>query len=138
MLDNLLTVLVEGHVGDNFCAEDNVMKAIRVIGYILLIARVAVPIIIIAMGTLDLYKAVMSGGSDTLVKQGKALLFRVVIGILIFVLPSLINWVITSLSEDPQGNAQCFNCLLDPASCPVGGGGTSTGSEEETTTVPGR
>lgn len=130
MSTNFLLILEGGHIGDNVCAEENVMKALRLVGYLLLIARLMVPIIIIIMGTLDLYKSVTGGSSESMIKQGKSLLIKVMIGVLIFVFPSFLNWLVLALTSNDNGNAQCVTCVLEPTKCEITGGTTT---EEETT-----
>lgn len=120
VLDNLfkiadiVTQTVE-HVGDNVCEDPGVMKAVRFIGYLLAIAKLFVPVIIICWGSIDLYKAVIGGSADSIKKQTKVLLFRVILGVAIFLLPGLINWVLTSVHGGD--NQTCVSCLLDPFSC---------------------
>lgn len=122
MLNNLLVILENAHIGDNVCSDPNVMKAVRVIGVLLFIAKICVPFIIIVFGSIDFFKAVTGGSTESMVKQGKTFLFRVLIGVSVFILPTVINYVISSLKSGDyeDSNAQCASCLLDPFdSCDV-------------------
>ena len=103
------------HVGDNFCSEPGVLKGLRFVGYLLMIAKFAVPVLIIFFGTLDMFKAVQSGDGGAIIKQGKVLGMRCVLGLAIFLLPSVINWVLTSVSGD--SNSACVTCVLNPFGC---------------------
>lgn len=121
-LNNLVQILdttttaVE-HVGDNVCSDAGVMKAIRLVGYLLYVAKFFVPVIIIVWGTLDLYKAVTKAGADELMKQAKVLGVRCLLGLAIFLLPNIINWTLTSIGTYEDDNTACIQCLLEPFSC---------------------
>lgn len=105
------------HVGDNFCSEPGVLKGIRLVGYLLYIAKFAVPLIIIFFGTLDLFKSIQGGEFKAISKQAKVLGMRCILGLAIFLLPSVINWVLNSVTSDSTGNSSCYSCLLQPFSC---------------------
>lgn len=111
---------VAEYIGDNVCDDSRVRTALRVVGYFIFIAKMLVPIIIIGFGTFDLYKAVINGGSDSISKQAKTLGMRILVGILIFFVPTIVNLVLGQLtayraiSSDITG---CQTCLLDPFNC---------------------
>lgn len=107
------------HVGESVCTEPGVMKALRLVGYIILVLKFLVPVILILWGTFDIYKAVIAGESDSLKKQFKAFLIRVGIALTIFLLPGAINLVISSIHDEVDDNAMCAKCLLEPLECDV-------------------
>lgn len=117
---NALTLIGEDYIGDNVCSEVNVLKALRFIGYMITIARYFVPLIIIGWGTLDLYKAVMGGSSDSFTKQIKGLGFRVLIGLFIVFVPTFLHMILSQI--DSFGTLEgeyhnCEVCVLDPFNC---------------------
>lgn len=118
---NALTMLADDiHIGDNVCSDTNVLKALRFVGYIVTIARYFVPLLIIGFGTLDLYKAVMGGSSDSFTKQIKGLGMRLVIGIFIVFVPTLLHLVLSQI--DSFGTLEgeyhnCEICVLEPFDC---------------------
>ena len=59
------------------------------IGHIVRIAKIFIPIIIIGMGMMDLFKAIVGSKEDTLGKAVKSLVFRAIAGVCIFFLPAL-------------------------------------------------
>ena len=105
------------HVGDDVCSEPGVMKALRLVGYLILLMKYLVPVIIIVWGSFDIYKAVFQGTPDELKKQAKVLLVRVFLALCIFLLPGAINIVITAIHEEADDNSMCATCLLDPMNC---------------------
>lgn len=113
----------EEHVGDNVCQEPNVINALRVVGYFIFIGKIVIPFIIIGFGIFDLAKAVTGGDSDKVTKGVKTIGIRVLIGILVFALPSIINVILnigTNLNDEETGYAMCQTCLLDPWACENG------------------
>ena len=56
--------------------------------------RVIVPVIIIVLGSIDLFKAVIAGKEDEMKKAQKTLVKRVIIGVLVFLVPVLIDVII--------------------------------------------
>lgn len=121
---NLITILDDiEYVGQNFCEETNVVNALRVVGYLLLIARLVIPFAIIFYASLDLIKSVMSGETSDLLKQLKVILVRILIGAAVFFIPVLIDIVFQGI-EDYSNNQseiyQCEVCLLRPRECDGG------------------
>ena len=54
--------------------------------------KIAGPILVIIMTTIDLIKAVASGGKDDLPKLGAKTVKRLIYAFLLFVIPSLLDW----------------------------------------------
>ena len=121
------------YIGDNFCETKEVLSVIRMVGYILLIAKLVAPIIIIVLGTIKFYSAIKDGSSDSTLKNAKSLIVRVFVGIFIFFLPTLIHAVLYNFISDDSKT--CEVCLLKPGSCDPGDPGsidTSDGNESQT------
>lgn len=117
---NALTLIGEEYIGDNICSDSNALKALRFVGYMVTIARYFVPLLIIAFGTLDLYKSVMSGTADSFSKQAKNLGFRIIIGIFIMFVPTLLSVILSftdSFGSIEGEYHQCEVCVLEPFSC---------------------
>lgn len=114
-----LTVNAE-YVGENFCKEVDVLKTLKFLGFILFFLKLLIPFIIIIMGTFDYYKAMIEDEDEALSKQTKVLIRRILIGIIIFFIPSLVKLSLTFVSgwsEVEPEYLECTKCLLDPMSC---------------------
>ncbi len=55
--------------------------------------KIAGPILVIVMTIIDLIKAVASGGKDDLSKLGSKTIKRLIYAVLLFVIPSLLDWL---------------------------------------------
>lgn len=103
------------NVGDNFCDDNNILNVIGIFGWLLFVARLAVPLIIVIRGTLDMYKAVFDGTGDGIQKSAKSLLIRVFIGLLVFFIPALTEAVLPMFFDETI--AKCESCLFYPSLC---------------------
>ena len=56
--------------------------------------RYAVPAILIVLGSLDFFKAVVAGKEDEMKKAQKTFIKRVIIGVAVFLVPLLVNVII--------------------------------------------
>lgn len=105
------------------CNENSIKKVLRLFGYLLLIAKLVVPLIIVGFGTFDLFKSVVDKDEKSLGKQVKVLGIRILTGLFIFFIPSLV-YAVFGLSEklnviEQDKYKTCANCLLKPNSCDV-------------------
>ena len=97
---------------------------LQMVGYVITIFKVGIPLIIIALGMFDFGKAVVAEKEDEIKKQTKRLIYRVVAGIVIFFIPSLVMFIFEQTGNYQTETAQadfenCENCLLRPGDCIV-------------------
>ena len=94
---------------------------VQIAGYIVLIFKIAIPLLIIAFGVFDFGKAVVAEKEDEIKKQTKRLIYRVVAGIVIFLIPSIIPWIFKATVNEYEKNSQefmtCEKCFLHPSEC---------------------
>ena len=76
------------------CEELFDSSIIELINDILKYPRYIVPGIILVLGTLDLFKAVIAGKEDEMKKAQRTFIKRIIIGVLVFLVPLLINVII--------------------------------------------
>lgn len=103
----------------SFCTQ--MKDIVQIIGYILMVFKIAIPLLIIALGIFDFGKAVIAEKEDEIKKQTKRLLYRVVAGIVIFLIPNLVLWIFTAFVDDYSTEAEsfktCETCFLHPTQC---------------------
>ena len=103
------------------CDEPDIRRVLNIFGYILLIAKVAIPLLIIGFATFDLFKSVTDKDEKSLGKQVRMVLIRVLIGMFVFFIPNLVNAIFTlsdrlNVIEGEQYQA-CATCILNPSAC---------------------
>jgi len=105
-------------LGHDFCVRTD--QTWRFVGYMLLFTRILVPLGIIAMGTLDFYQAIVSDKSDDMKKYGVIFGKRILAGVMIFLIPTILNisfTLISNWSDVADQYEECLSCLLAPRSC---------------------
>jgi len=69
--------------------------------------RILAPILVISLGTVDLFKAVIASREDEMKKAQTTLMKRVMLGVALFFVPSVINFVI-DLASSKMGFEACM------------------------------
>ena len=106
----------EPYYFDKNCSD--LGPALRIGNLIIRIVRVAVPFIIIVLGTFKLGSAALSGSSGDLGKVAIDLFKRVIIAALIFFTPSIINGFMKVMTPDENADVNiCRQCLFEN-NCP--------------------
>lgn len=110
-----------------FCNNPQVARTLKFLGILLAFAKILVPALIIVMGFIDLIKIVASGKMDSVKKQAIGIGKRIAIGIVIFILPSLLitvynvayniaNGIDENTATDelqvPENLKNCVGCIL--------------------------
>ena len=100
----------------SFCYKTAIIW--QVVGYVFLIAKIVIPIILIILGIVDIGKAVISSDDKAISKAAKSLLMRTIAAVCIFFIPTIIGVIfdfVAGFNEDMQKDAQnCIDCLVSP------------------------
>lgn len=102
-----------------FCNKDNVVTTMKFIGYLFMIVKILIPTIIIVVGFVNLFKIITSGKEEDVKKYVKSIVIRIGLGILIFLLPSIIELIYNTANKiitdsETTESSNCVNCILDP------------------------
>lgn len=103
----------------DLCADENTLKAFQIVGYLIIIAKIVVPILLIIFGCVAMFKAVV-GDSDALKKQLAIFVKQIIAAIVIFLLPTIIDFAFTLIPDSDNSLDKyepCKTCLFDPGSC---------------------
>lgn len=101
---------------DHFC-QGKIQGVFTALGWIFFIIKILIPIILVIFGTIDLSKAVIASKDDEIKKSVKTLLIRVVAGIIIFFIPTILNMIVKMFDQNDVYNGtfmDCTSCMLDP------------------------
>ena len=99
----------------DFCYKTAV--AWQIIGIAFLIFKILIPIIIIVLGIIDLSKVVTSGEEKDIKDKTKSLAMRIIAGIIIFFVPSIVSTIfnlITSFAPAANDYKNCIKCISSP------------------------
>ena len=90
--------------------NNNIMGLIKLLGIFFKIFLIIIPFVIIVFGIFDIYKAIVNQGDKSLNKSIVKLVYRVIAGLLIFFLPSLIFLVFKTVGYEKN---DYVNCLME-------------------------
>lgn len=100
-----------------FCIETS--GAWKFIGTIVFFLKILVPVILIVFASIDLGKTVVSHDADSLSKAVQVIVQRIILGLIIFFIPSIVNIVfalVNNYSDIADKSTACMDCLLTPFS----------------------
>lgn len=85
------------------------------------IIKIAVPILLIIFGMLDLGKAVIAAKEDEIKKGQQTFIKRAIAAVIVFFVVQIVQIVVRFVSGNDQNVAGCFNCFIngtsEPGSC---------------------
>ena len=101
----------DGAGGDNeFC--DAAAPLLRIVGLVIFVIKVAVPIILIVVGMVDLAKAVGEKDEKTIKEAQNRLIKRVIAAILVFLVITIVGIIFGVLGENDY--KECMHCVNHP------------------------
>lgn len=117
---NDFMLIAANNIGDltnGFCAQS--ANIWQVVGYVLLIFKIVIPILVIILGMIDLGKAVVASKDDEIKKSIKSLMWRAIAAVVIFFVPTLISLIMGLVSNFSASGAQkdfeiCRACITNP------------------------
>ena len=100
---------------DFSCDNPRIKKAVSIIADVLFWLRIIVPIIIVIMGSVSFAKAVISEDDNDIKTVFYALLKKVALGALIFVLPTIVIAIMKDVAKDKyteDGEGNWADCVI--------------------------
>lgn len=116
----------------NVCQKSGIVKTFQIIGYGLFLIKVVVPILLIAMASVEFGKAVIASDDNAIKNAISLLIKRAIAGVIIFFIPTLIRFVIGIVdNSDDMSDFGCLsNCIASPTKCAIPADGGVFGSQE--------
>lgn len=90
------------------------------VGHLVRVAKILIPLVIIAFGIMDFFRAITAGKDDEIKKSSKTFVWRLIAGVIIFFLPALISFVFSWIENwgNYEGSyEECFKCVWDVGKC---------------------
>lgn len=101
-----------------FCS--NSANLWQFVGYILMVFKIVVPLLLIIWGAMDLGKAVVASKPEEITKAVTGLAKRALAGIVIFFIPTLVGVIfsiVSGFSDVKSDYDVCKKCVVTPGSC---------------------
>ena len=121
----LFTVDVNAAEALNFCERKGILQVFRIIGSVKNILKILVPILLIIMTTIDFGKVALSGDDKDMANAKSMAIKRVIAGIIIFFIPTIVDAVLKQVSaydaDDYYNNSgtgtfgKCSYCFASPS-----------------------
>lgn len=87
-----------------------------IVSTIITIIKIAVPILLIIFGMLDLGKAVVAAKEDEIKKGQQTFIKRAIAAVIVFFVIQIVQIVVRFVSGNDQNIAGCFNCFINGSS----------------------
>ena len=104
----------------DFCETENVLRTFKILNIFLSIMKILVPLIIIIMGMKDFFSVVVAYKDDEFKTTVNSLVKRIIVGLVIFVLPSIINYALNlyyGYQKTATEFTSCSVCLTSAKEC---------------------
>lgn len=101
------------------CTKPGILKSFRFIGYLLYVVKVLIPIILIITGSMDYAKAILASNQDAIKKATVTFGTRIVAGVVVFLIPTVVNFAFSLLPENKDNFKACSTCIFKPRSCKI-------------------
>lgn len=101
-----------------FCAQT--ANLWQIAGYVLLVFKIVIPLLLIIFGMIDLGKAVIASKEDEIKKATSSLVRRAIAAVIIFLLPTIITFMMSIISDFDKNSdvkddfAVCRACISNP------------------------
>lgn len=82
------------------CKDDTVLKVMGIVKLIMNVICIIVPIVLIIMGSFDLFKAVTAGKDDDIKKKQQTLIKRIIAGVIVFLVPTIVTVLMNLIGVD--------------------------------------
>ena len=102
----------------SMCQDNKVKNIFKFLGHLITIVKILIPLGLIIFGAVTFGQAMISGDNDALKKNAIGFIWKLIAAIVIFVIPTIINLVISFVDEDSNSNyTSCSTCLFDTKNC---------------------
>ena len=97
----------------------------QVLGYVVMIFKIVIPLLLIVFGMVDLGKAVISDDEKAISKALSQLVRRFIAAVVIFFVPTIVSALFNALSimdaEEQADYNVCVQCVTNVGSCDTSG-----------------
>lgn len=95
---------------DGICQDDTMLKVFGLVKFVLNVICVIVPIVMIVLGTIDLFKAVVASKEEEIKKRQNTLITRLIAGIIVFLVPAIVTLIMGLIGQGGTGKNDWGRC----------------------------
>lgn len=87
-----------------------------VVSTIVLVLKIAVPVLLVIFGSIDFLKAVTASKEDEIKKGQQTFIKRLIAAVLVFFIIQIVQLILNFAAND-DGISGCFNCFVNGKNC---------------------
>ena len=121
ILDDNLQDKIQDGLDAFTCTNENIVKLLKIAAIGLIIIKIIVPVLLIIIGMVSLFKAFIDEDQGAFSKALSGFIFKLVIGVFVFLLPSILSAMINLINGTDKVKSEfeaCSTCLLNYCDCP--------------------
>lgn len=100
------------------CSSKGLGPIFGIAGWVLLIIKIAVPIILVLIGMIDMTKAILSKKDDEIKEAQGSLVKKAIAAIVVFLIITLVTFIFSQLLGVSEYKA-CSKCVDSPTTCKI-------------------
>lgn len=115
------TLILDSGLDAFTCSNENVVKLLKLAAIGLMIVKIIVPVLLIVIGMVSLFKAFIEDDQKAFSKALSGFVLKLVIGVFVFLLPSILSSMINLINGTDEIKSEfeaCSKCLLNYCDCP--------------------
>ena len=85
----------------------------RTVNIVYMALQIAVPVLLVIFGSIDLIKAISSGKEDDMKKAQATLIRRIVTGVLVFFIFVIVKLLVNAFGNHKANVVNCMNCFIN-------------------------
>lgn len=100
----------------NVCSGQS-LRAFQIIGYLIYVAKMVIPLLLVVLGSIDLAKGVIATNEKPNKDSLMAFVRRLIIAVVIFLIPTVLDFLLSFVdgaNDTMDKYSVCTTCLLDP------------------------
>ena len=94
------------------CTSQEIINVMSIVGIVVWGLKIAVPIILIVIGMVELGTAIAKKGDDEVKKAQKDLIKKAVVAVIVFLVPTLVTLIMGVISQNDW--KACWACVNSP------------------------
>lgn len=107
-----------------FCEDKGILKSLKIVHTLIVIAKILVPLILIIVGGVEFGKASLAGDANTLEKVTQSFIIKLIVGLAIFMIPTIVDSLVHLAQSNKDVNdvktgafSKCTACFTGMKTC---------------------
>ncbi len=105
----------------SICAYPGTLRMFKILGILIIILKIVVPLLVMITAIIAFVQPIMSGKADDIKAKGLILVKKLIAGLAIFIIPTVLPSLFETLIPDYDDSDiyACTTCLFDVDNCTI-------------------